>query len=271
MCFSRDDGEGSGCSESAVYALGVCQVAVMFAVILAYPLASVQIFVYSPCVSNGTLTHACGSTHSTRVALALPCMTLSVAASAFVSSTFSLAERGAISEGVPYSAEAMSQTGLWNALFWFLVAGAHAVVVAAACSPGDAFAVAGATFLMVSFLAKLCACPDSADAGDHGAAANMGVTVANASILGYMAGAGVAFYSIPAQYSNRFVLLFLLMVLDYFLGIGHLWDRAPDMKTAGNCRLFWACSSALCLAAMYGAWSDDLLLPGAAGTVDPAY
>jgi hypothetical protein len=50
-----------------------------------------------------------------------------------------------------------------------------------------------------------------------------------------------------------------MVVLDYFLGIGHVWERSPDMETVANCRLFWACSAGLCLAALYGAWREDLL------------
>ena len=260
-----DGGGGSSCFDGSMYALGMFQVIITFAVVMYFPLASVQVFVYSPCVYNGTLTHACGNTHTTRLALPLPCMTMSVAAAAFVSSTYTLAEQGSIGEGNAYGAESIGQTGLWNALFWFIVTGVHAIVITAACSPVDTFAAAGATYLMVHFLAKLCAHSDGYNrAGEDSPLNNMGVTMANLSTLGYMAGASVAFYCIPPQYSNRIIILFLLVVLDYFLGIGHLWDRTPDMKTIGNCRLFWVCSAALCLSAMYGAWTDSLLIPSTA-------
>jgi len=252
---------GGGCFDNSIYSLGMFQVIITFAVVMYFPLASVQVFVYSPCVHNGTLTHACGNTHATRLALPLPCMTMSVAAAAFVSSTYTLAEQGAIEEGSAYGAESLGQTGLWNALFWFIVTGVHAIVITAACSPVDTFAAVGATYLMVNFLAKLCAHSDECRAGNDSTLNNMGVTMANVSILGYMAGACLAFYCIPSQYSNRLVILFLLVVLDYFLGIGHLWDRTPDMKTIGNCRLFWVCSATLCLSALYGAWTDSLLIP----------
>lgn len=249
---------------SVTYSVGISQLAIMFAVIMYFPLASVQVFVYNPCVSNGTLTHACGSTHSTRLLLPLPCMAVCAGAAAFVSSTFSLNEAGAMGEDALYGPEALGQTGLWNAIFWFVVAGTHAITLAAACSPVDAFALAIATYLMVHFLAQLCS--HTTSSMEHVPVGN--VTVANANILGYMAGACVAMYCIPPQYSNRLVLLFLLVVLDYFLGIGHVWDRSPSMETVANCRLFWVCSASLCVAALYGAWTDDLLLPSAREALD---
>jgi hypothetical protein len=243
------------CGKGAAYGLGVLQVAVVGLMILLYPPASTQVYVYAPCVANGTLTHACGSTHSLRLMLALPTLAVSAAGAAFVSNTFSLQEAGLIVDGTAYGPEALGQTGLWNALFWFVVAGAHAIAIAAACSPVDFFAWALATYLTVSFLAKLCAGGEYASDGPAPAT----VSVANANVLGYMAGAGVAFYCVPPDYSNRLVIIFLMVVLDYFLGIGHVWERSPDMETVANCRLFWACSAGLCLAALYGAWREDLL------------
>jgi hypothetical protein len=243
------------CTKGGVYALGALQLAALGLVILAYPPASVQVFAYVPCVSNGTLTHACGDTKSVRILLAMPCLAVSAAGAAFVSNTFSLHEAGLITDDSPFGPEALGQTGLWNALFWFLVSGAHAIVFASACSPVDVFAWALATYLTVSFLAKLCTPPEFSHDGPSAGA----VTLANVNVLGYMAGVLVAFYNVPGQYTNRFVIIFLTVVLDYFLGIGHVWERAPSVETVANCRLFWACSAGLCLGALYGAWKDDFL------------
>lgn len=242
------------CGQRAVYALGALQLSVMGLMIILYPPASVQVFTYLPCVTNGTLTHACGDTRSVRLMLALPSLTVSAAAAAYVSNTFTLHEQGLIGDS-PFGPEALGQTGLWNALFWFVVAGAHAIVVAAACSPIDLFAWGLATYLIVSFLARICT-PAEFRQDDSGVG---DVTIANANVLGYMLGVGISVYSVPGQYTNRFVLLFLMVVLDYFLGIGHVWERSPSTETVSNCRLFWACSSGLCLAALYGAWKEDLL------------
>jgi hypothetical protein len=243
------------CGKNLAYVLGVAQLAALGAALIFYPPASVQVFVYLPCVANGTLTHACGDTRSTRLMLAVPSLAVSAGAAAFVSNTFALHDAGVISEDAPFGPESLGQTGLWNALFWFVVSGAHAVVVAAACSPVDLFAWLLATYLCVSFLARLCAGPELT----HDGPASGAVSIANANVLGYMAGAGVALYNVPGEYSNRFILLFAMVVLDYFLGVGHVWERAPSFETVANCRLFWACSAGLGLAALYGAWREDLL------------
>jgi len=259
-----------GTAEGVGYGLGISQLAIMFGVVWYFPLASVQVFVYKPCVSNGTLTHACGSTEAVRMMLPLPCLLVSAAAAAFVSSTRTLMDGGILSDETAYAAEAVAQAGLWDAMFWFVVSGAHLIAVIAACSPVDAFAGGAAAYLMVHFLSQLCRSADEQRAGGYqsagpdaqgGGAGAGAMTAANANILGYMAGVGIAVYNVPQQYSNRLVIVFLLVVMDYFLGVGHAWDRGPSMYTVANCRLFWVCSASLCLAAMYGAWRDDLLMP----------
>jgi hypothetical protein len=241
----------------SVYALGVIQLAVVGLMLVLYQPATVQMFVYVPCVTNGTLTHACGETRSAKLMLALPTLAVSAASAAFVSNTFSLVEAGVIQNDVAFGPDALGQTGLWNALFWFVVSGAHAIVVAAACSPVDFFAWVLSTFFCVSFLAKLCAGQEFNAEGP----VSDSVTLANANVLGYMVGVCVAVYNVPGDYSNRFILIFVMLVLDYFLGIGHMWERTPSVETVANCRLFWACSAGLCLAALYGAWKEDLLTP----------
>lgn len=260
-------------SESVGYGLGISQLAIMLGVVCYFPLASVQVFVYRPCVTNGTLTHACGSTESVRLMLPLPCMVVSAAAAAFVSSTHTLSDAGAMSDETTYGAEAVAHAGLWDAMFWFVAAAAHLIAVTAACSPADGFAVGAAAYLMVHFLSQLCMPADAggyqnADAGGGPVAGGGAMTAANANILGYMAGVGIALYSVPQQYTNRMVIVLLLVVMDYFLGVGHAWDRGPSMHTVANCRLFWVCSASLCLAAMYGAWRDDLLMPMPRGAED---
>lgn len=241
----------------SVYALGVIQLAVVGLMLILYQPATVQVFVYAPCVTNGTLTHSCGDTRASKLMLALPTLAVSAAAAAFVSNTYSLLEAGVIQEDVAFGPDALGQTGLWNALFWFVVTGAHAIAIAAACSPVDFFAWALATYFCVSFLAKLCAGQEFNSDGP----VSGGVSIANASVLGYMAGVGIAAYNVPGDYSNRFILIFVMVTLDYFLGIGHMWEKTPSVETVANCRLFWACSAGLCLAALYGAWREDLLGP----------
>lgn len=243
------------CSRGGAYVLGMLQLCLAGLAIILFPPASTQIFVYLPCVFNGTLTHSCGDTKVMKLSLTLPTLIISASAAAFVSNTLSLQEAGLIVDENSFGVESLGQTGLWNALFWFVVSAAHAVAVAAACSPVDVFAWLLATHLCVSFLSKLCSSQESTPDGPVSSTAS----IANANILGYMAGAGIAFYNVPSDYSNRFLIILLMIILDYFLGVGHAWERCPSMETVANCRIFWACSAGLCSAALYIAWWDDLL------------
>jgi hypothetical protein len=249
------------------YSYGLTQLAVMFGAVLYFPPASVQLFVRSPCVVNGTLGHGCGATHGHRVWLLTPCLLTAGLTAGFASSTYTLAEAGVIDEGRPYGGEALAEAGMWSAFFWAAALLVHLIVVAAACTPCDAFAAAGSATLMVHFLHRICQAPADGGGGHAllggapGPAVFWSPMTANANILGYTAGLAVAFYCVPEFYGNRYTPLFLLALLDYFLGIGHVWDREPSMSTVANCRLFWACSASLCCAALYGAWTDDLLMP----------
>jgi uncharacterized membrane protein len=45
-----------------------------------------------------------------------------------------------------------------------------------------------------------------------------------------------------------------VVVLDYFLGVGHTWDRQATIETVTNCRLFYVCCVSFGVAALYAAW-----------------
>lgn len=234
---------------AAAYGLGLLQLVVMCAMILFYPAVSVQTFVHFPAVANGTAARdAPGATTVYQVMLGLPCLAMSAAVSAFVSVTFSLTDTGELDAG-GYSAEALGGTGLWDALFWFAVACVHFVAVLAMATPGDAFAVGACTYLMIHFLQRVCA-PVDAEAG---------LSHNSVNVVGYLTGLLLALFCVPQGYGNRYTIAFVLGAVDYFLGIGHTWDRAPTMATVASCRLFWACSASLAVAALYGAWHDEVL------------
>jgi hypothetical protein len=239
------------------------QLAIMVGVVMYFPPASVQLFVRTPCVINGTLAKGCGLTHSHRVWLLAPNLLTAGLTAGLASSTYTLAEAGVIDESRAYGTEALAEAGLWNALFWVISLMAHLIAVAAACTPCDLFAAIGAAALMVHYMWRICEPQDAEGIGGRGdpRGAFWSPMTANGNILGYSVGLGVALYSVPEFYGNRYTVLFMLGLLDYFLGVGHVWDREPSMATVANCRLVWVCSASLCLAALYGAWSDDLLLP----------
>lgn len=246
------------CARPIAYGLGLSQAFLMMGVVLIYPAARVQTYVFTPCVANGTLTVGglCGSTRVMRVDVSVLCLLASVAATAFVSSSMSLSERGQLQEECSYCREAVDALGLWDTLFWLTAVVTHAVVVLLATSPGDVFLCGGATYLMVGCLCSLCRPKDA-----EGAPAE--AMRVNANLLGYVGGLAVAVAGVPDGYSQRYCLLLLLAVLDYFLGVGHVWDRAPMMETVTTCRVFFACSAALSLTGAYAAWHEGLRLPSA--------
>ena len=134
---------------------------------------------------------------------------------------------------------------------WAFCAGAHAIVITVIISPADSYAVALSCLLVIYFLGRLCAPRFSQ---------HMSMTQENFNLLGLFAGLLIVAYNIPDSHSGRSAALMVTCLLDYMLGIGHTWDATPTMDVVTNCRLFWVCSSSLCLAALYGAWHDHLLV-----------
>ena len=51
--------------------------------------------------------------------------------------------------------------------------------------------------------------------------------------------------------TNRLGVLFCMLMLDYFLGVGHTWDRNATLGTITNCRLFYVCAASLCMIGLY--------------------
>lgn len=244
------------CARPLAYGLGLSQAFLMMGVVLLYPAARVQSFAFAPCVINGTLASGalCGSLRVLRVDVSVLCLLASAAATAFVSSSLSLSERGQLQEECSYCREAVDALGFWDTLFWLTVAATHAAVVLLATSPGDVCLCGGATYLMVGSLYSLCRPKDAEGAPSEA----MRVT---ANLLGYVGGLAVAVAGVPDGYSQRYCLLLLLAVLDYLLGVGHAWDRAPLMETVTTCRVFFACAAGLYLAGAYAAWHEGLRLP----------
>ena len=246
-------------SQSLAYGLGVGQVVLLGAAILCYPPARVQTYTYRPCVVNGSLSRGCGHVKSAWVDLGPPCGVLSLGVASFVISTFSRADGGSLRDDIAFSSAGLEELGQWNAHFWCVVTGFHCVMVFMMCSPVDPVTGLGAGGLMAYALWRICKPADGETGG--GASAFGGVVV-------YLVGAGVAAHGIAAQYSNRYALTGLLLLFDYVLRLGHVWDRATTMETVANCRVCYACWSGVVVAGIYAAWGDDLVMPSLGGDED---
>lgn len=244
------------CSYGGVYIFGVVQLLIISACIFCYPAATVQTFVYTPRVVNGTLAHEHGRQHLFLFGLDFPCVLVSLLVASFVSNTFGLFEAGTLQSHNSYTPDSLQQVGLWDPLFWVITGLTHFTAVVAACSPVDVFSLLFSAFLLTDSLRELCAPIDP----------ERGPTLVNFGLVRYMFGLIIAVVCVPAGCSARYAILLVMAVLDYFLGVGHTWDRAPTLETIANCRLFWASGTALCFAALYGAWNDALLMPVVSGT-----
>jgi len=237
-------------SQSSAFALCLSQAAVTLAVILYYPPVHVQLFTCHPKIINGTLALPESELLVSNFGLGLPFLALSCLVVLFSTTTAGLLQRGSLQQDSQYSFEVLHETGLWDTLFWLFCVGAHAVVILVVMSPADAHAAALSILLIAYFLGRICAPRFS----------QMSMTQENLNLLGYFAGLLVAGYNIPDSHSGRTAALLIMCILDYMLGVGHTWDMTPPMDTVTNCRLFWVCSASLCLAALYGAWHDHLLV-----------
>jgi hypothetical protein len=238
-------------SRASAFALCMSQVAVTLAVILYYPPVHVQFFTCRPVISNGTITLPETHLSVSNIGLSAPFLALSCLAVLFSTTTAGLVERGLLQQDNQYTFELLHESGLWDAIFWAFCSGAHAIVITVVMSPADVYAVSIASLLIIYFLGRLCAPRFSQQ---------LSMTQENVNLLGLFAGLLVAGYNIPDSHSGRSAALMVMCLLDYMLGVGHTWDVTPTMDTVSNCRLFWVCSVSLCLAALYGAWHDHLLV-----------
>jgi len=236
-------------------ALCLSQAAVTIGVIFYFPPVRVEFYTAHPAVANGTLgpaaDHSCSLTPS-KTSLAMPFLLCSCIAAVFSTTTTGLIERGTLQQDNPYTNDVLNEAGLWDLTFWLYCTFAHSILFIVVMSPSDAYAAALATILFTYFLACICQprqCQPS-------------MTQTNLNLLGLWAGLLIAFYNLPDAHTGRLAALCVMCLLDYMLGVGHTWDPSPTMDTITNCRLFWICSASFCLAALYGAWHNHLLMEG---------
>jgi hypothetical protein len=238
-------------SRASAFALCLSQAAITLAVIAYYPPVHVQFFTCHPRIENGTLTVPESELSVSSIGLSVPFLALSCLAVLFSTTTTGMIDRGLLQQDNVYSFELLQETGFWDIIFWVYCAGAHAIVIAVIMSPADSYAVGISSLLIIYFLARLCV-PRSSHQSN--------MTQENFNILGLFAGLLIVGYNIPDSHSGRSAALMVTCLLDYMLGVGHTWDATPTMDVITNCRLFWVSSASLCLAALYGAWHDHLLV-----------
>ena len=230
------------------YSLGIIQFIAMASVICMYPPLVTVLFCFTPSVGFNT-TNLSGNTHTYSPEMGMPSLLVSLATLVFVTVTLRMLSE-ATGDSLQYTDENVASAGHWNALFWVVVLGIHAIFVVAVCSPVDFFAALVATYTMVRALITICK-PIAEDPTSM---------AANTGLVGYVAGLAVALVCTPPQYPTRYVLLCILACLDYVLVAGHCWDRNPSILTIANCRLCWVISSTFFIAALQGNFHDKWMM-----------
>ena len=240
-------------SSGTILALCLSQAAVMVGVITFYPPVHIEVYITHPTIINGTLhSEETPAAHIsiTSLALGIHFLILSCVAALFSTTTTGLIQRGILQRDCPYSYDVLNETGLWDLMFWVFCSGTHTLLIIIVMSPTDIYAAALASLLVIYFLCRLC----------QPRLSQINMTQENLNLLGYWAGLLIAAYNLPDAHTGRLAALLIMCLLDYMLGIGHTWDITPPMDTITNCRLFWVCSASFCMAGLYGAWHDHLLL-----------
>jgi hypothetical protein len=245
-------------SGRTVLALCLSQAAVTVGVITFFPPVHVEIYVPHPVIINGTLHSDSDNPNPTtritvtQLALSIQFLLLSSVAALFSTTTTGLIQRNILQHDSQYSHEALYEAGLWDLMFWTFCSGTHALLLLIVMSPADIYAVSLASLLVIYFLCRVC----------QPRMSQLNMTQENLNLLGYWAGLLLAAYNLPDAHTGRLSALLIMCLLDYMLGVGHTWDAAPTMDVITNCRLFWVCSASFCMAGLYGAWHDHLLLEG---------
>jgi hypothetical protein len=227
-------------SRGTAYGMGLSQCAITLGVILFFPSVRVDLFIANVHV-NGTAITSFVQTMETH--LALPVLAASGLAAIFTTLTCKSYENGIA--GQDFNQENLDQLGMWDLLFWAFCTLAHGIVVVMVADPVDLYGCVSSTTFMVYFLYRACS-----PKGQH---ANL--TMENLNILGYCLGILQLTYQITDTRENGATIVMILVVLDYFLGIGHTYDRHTTIDTVANCRLFYICMGSLSLACFYSMYN----------------
>jgi hypothetical protein len=235
-------------SRGTAYGIGLAQVAVTLGVLLFFPSVDVHLYLVRALVNRTTtatmveqdvLVAGPGSLEGVRAQVGLPVLLASACAAVFSTVTYRTYESGVA--GQDFQQEVLDQIPMWDLLFWLYAALLHVIVVLVIADPVDIFGVVASTCFMAYFLHRACA-PKSQ---------TLNLTQENLNIVGYCMGVLMAAYQITDTRSHSAATIMLLVVIDYFLGIGHTYDRQASIDTVANCRLFYICAGTLGTALLY--------------------
>jgi hypothetical protein len=163
----------------------------------------------------------------------------SLLAAVFAVVTYKAHEQSLTSQD--FQPDVLEQMGMWDLLFWTYSLLAHGIVTLIVCDPANIFGALSCTVFMGHFLFRAC----------YPKSQNVNLTQENLNILGYGLGLLQLAYQVTGTRPNGPSVVMVVVVVDYFLGIGHTYDRQAIMETVCNCRLFYICAGTVGTAVLY--------------------
>ena len=226
-------------TRGTAYGLGLSQCAITLGFVLFSPAVEVDVYVPRASLSGGNHSLIALSSTATRVHLGMPVVGASVLAAVFAMVTYKAHEESL--SGQDYQPDVVEQMGMWDALFWLYTLAAHGIVALIICDPMDVFGLVACTSFMIYFLFRAC----------YPKSQTVNLTQENLNLLGYGVGVLQLACQMTPTRGNSMSALMLVVVLDYFMGIGHTYDRQATIDTVSNCRLFYICAGTVGTALLY--------------------
>ena len=243
-------------SRGTAYGVGLSQLAVTLGIVLFFPGVEIDMFLIRAHVNASTgalFMTASTDIQGMRMHMGLPVILSSCLCAVFSTMTYRLFEAGL--SGQDFQQDVLDQASMWDLVFWLYVFLAHCIVVVITADPVDVYGGISCACFMVYFLFRACAPKGQ----------NMNITQENLNILGYCIGILMMVYQMTDTRGFGASVVMLVVVVDYFLGIGHTYDRQATIDTVANCRLFYACAGTLSTVCLY-AMSDSVKAgPGVGG------
>lgn len=237
-------------SRGTAYGLGLSQCAITLGIVLFSPSVEVDVFVPHASLDANLTSVRLGSA-AARVHMGVPVCAASILAALFATVSYKADEHSLA--GQDFQPEVIEQMGMWDTLFWTYCLLAHGLVVLLVCDPVDAFGALSATAFMGYFLFRSC----------YPKGQSINLTQENLNILGYGLGVLQVVLQLTSTRRNGMYAVMLMVVLDYFMGIGHTYDRQATIGTVSNCRLFYICAGTVGTALLYAMSGPE----GAGGAV----
>jgi hypothetical protein len=230
-------------TRGTAYGLGLSQFAVTLAAVLFFPPVDVDVYFlhgHINLTTRGISITPDADMKGLRVFMAMPVLLASALAAGFATVTYRIHNELGFSEQ-DYQAETLGQLGMWDLAFWIYCLLTHTIIIYVISDPVDIFGSISGPCFMVYFLYRVCSPKGQ----------QLQLTQENVNILGYFLGLLQTSYQITDTRDNGATVIMVVVVLDYFLGVGHTYDQQATIDTVANCRLFYVCAGSIALAFLY--------------------